>query len=190
MDRTRADHRLAADAARGDDEAFAALVGCYRRYIYAIAYRIVLNEEDALDVSQNVLLKLARRIGQFDRRGPFRAWLAAIAAHEVLSHRRRPEHREAATDPEDLARLAVDGRTPRPPSPRDALERSERLERVERAMARLTPQQRAIFQMRLAEQMRPREIARRMDIPAAQVRSQLSRALATLRRTLELEEKR
>ena len=188
MKGTPEDEQLAAAAAGGDEEAFTCLAGRYRRYVYAIAYRVVLDEEDALDVTQEVLLKLARRIGQFEGRGTFRAWLAAIATREALNHRRRPDRREVATDPEKLACLEGESLAGRLPSPREALERRERLERVGRAMGRLTPQQRAIFALRLGEQMTPGEIAERLGIPGAQVRSQLSRALATLRRVLGREE--
>ena len=44
------DNRLVAAAASGDQEAFTVLVERYRRYIYTIAFKVVLDEDDALDI--------------------------------------------------------------------------------------------------------------------------------------------
>lgn len=102
------DRILASAASNGDPAAFTALVERYRAYVYAIAYRIVLHEDDALDIAQTVFLRLVERIGDFEGRGPFRRWLAAIAVREALSHRRRERRREEPTDPDTLDRLRED----------------------------------------------------------------------------------
>jgi RNA polymerase sigma-70 factor (ECF subfamily) len=176
------DNDLAAAAARGDQEAFALLVERYRRYIYAIAYRIALNEDDALDITQNVFVRLVEKIGAFRGRGPFRAWLATIASREALSHLRRPaRRREAATEPDALERLADHRGASRSGDVRQALDDAYRRRQVEEAMMTLSPQQRAIFALRLKEDMPPREIARQLGLPPRQVRSQLHRAIARLR---------
>ena len=178
------DRSLAAAAAGGDREAFAALVEHYRRYIYAIAYKISLHEEDALDITQNVMLALVRKIGLYRGDGPFRSWLAAVAAHEALNFvRRRSRRVEAPTDPADLDKLTAARGNPSAAhaDPREAAEHAQRRRLVEEAVAGLSPQQRAIFLLRFREEMWPREIAERLGLPAKQVRSQLHRALARLR---------
>lgn len=182
---------LVAKAAAGDQDAFTLLVERYRRYIYAIAYRIALHEDDALDIAQNVLLRLVERIGQFDGRGPFRAWLAAVTAREAVSYRRRSQRRrEDLMAPEEMAAMAdgrtADGRTATggshaPAAVAEALDGVRRREMVEAAMADLSPQQRAIFALRFQEDMTPKEIAERIGLPAKQVRSQLCRAVARLK---------
>ncbi len=181
------DGALAAAAAAGDERAFATLVERYRGYIHAIAWRIVLDEEEALDIAQETLIKLSRSIGQWQGRGSFRAWLGAIASRTALDQRRRPGRRERPTDPQSFpepgaGRMVAMAATVR--SPVELLVAEERREQVTAAMGRLTPQQRAIFQLRLGEEMLPGEIAERLGIPARQVRSQLSRAIARLREEL------
>ena len=44
------DSRVAAAASDGDQEAFTILVEQYRPYVYRIAYKIVLDPDDALDI--------------------------------------------------------------------------------------------------------------------------------------------
>jgi len=183
------DRSLAAAAANGDQAAFTTLVERYRGYVYTIAYRIALNEDDALDVAQTVFLRLVERIGDFTGRGSFRGWIATIAAREAISHCRRSQRREQPTDPDTLERLR-EGNSHGgggancavvAPTQRQAILHNERRARVEAAMARLPPQQRAIFALRFQENMASAEIAERLDLPATQVRAQLCRAVARLR---------
>jgi RNA polymerase sigma-70 factor (ECF subfamily) len=177
--------RLVAEAAQGDQRAFAALAERYRAYIYTIAYRITLNPEDALDVTQNVFVRVVEKLGAFNGRGPFRAWLATIAAREASDHLCRPSRREITTEPERLAQMAET-----PPSnsndgnPRDAVDRAQRRRLVEQAMAGLSPQQRAVFALRWHEEMGASEIAERLGLSAGQVRVQLHRAIARIRDAL------
>ena len=175
------DKTLAANAAKGDQEAFATLVVAHRSYVYRIAYRIVLHEEDALDVTQNVFERLVRKIGDFNGDGSFRSWLATIAAREAIDHHRRPSRRERPTEPLALEVLADRRREDGDDDPRDRINGAQRRSLVEGAMRGLSPQQRAIFALRLAEGMGPKEIAERLGIPARQVRSQLARAMARIR---------
>lgn len=178
------DHRLAADAAHGDEEALTALVERYRSYVYTIAYRIASDEDDALDIAQNVFLRLYERIGQFSGRGRFRAWLAAIASREALSFLRRAGRRETPVAPEVLEVLADERQSNNPRNPRQMAETAQRKELVESVVARLSPQQRAIFALRVGEDMPPKEIAERLGIPGRQVYTQLHRTIARIRKAL------
>lgn len=178
------DRDLAAAAAKGDQEAFTSLVERHRVFIYAIAYKIALHEDDALDITQNVMLRLVEKIGRYRGEGPFRAWLATLASHEAINFLSRSGHRtERPTPAEDLEEMAAEaaGATAPRDDPREALDRAQRRRLVEAAMTRLSPQQRAIFVLRYREDMWPRDIAKRLGLPARQVRSQLHRAIARLR---------
>ena len=182
------DTELAAAAALGDQEAFAELIRRYRSYIYTIAYRIVLNEDDALDITQNVYVRLVEKIGDYSGRGLLRAWIATIAAREAVNFCRRPSARELATEPEVLRGLSDhemehgSQELARQRHPAELLEVEERRKLVGEAMEQLSPQQRAIFALRLLEDLGPNEIAKQLELPAKQVRSQLSRAIERIRR--------
>jgi RNA polymerase sigma-70 factor (ECF subfamily) len=179
------DGELARAAADGDESALAELVTRYRRYIYTIAYRIVLNEDDALDVTQEALLRLLRQIGQFDGRGPFRAWVAAIASRQALSLVRGTAYRrEIATAPDELNEMLDTAGEDGNDNPRQAASAAEERRLVESALKRLAPQQRAVFTLRFQEDWTPAQIAERLAIPAQQVRSQLHNAVARLRELL------
>jgi RNA polymerase sigma-70 factor (ECF subfamily) len=174
------DATLAQAAAHGEQDAFATLFERYRHLVYSIAWKITLNVEDSLDVTQNVFARLAEKIGRYQGRGSFRSWLAAIAANEAVNILRRPERRrEMPTEPDIIASIIDEKHAGNNPS--KTIETQERRELVEKAMAGLSPQQRAIFTLRWREEMTPAEIAERFGIPAGQVRSQICHAIAKIR---------
>jgi RNA polymerase sigma-70 factor (ECF subfamily) len=175
------DNDLARAAAEGDQDAFAVLVKRHRTRVYAIAFKIVRNEEDALDVTQSVFLRVAGKIGKFRAEGTFRGWLSAIAARMAIDHIRRGSgRREVLTEPEVVDRNPAPA-GPGKGNPRAVLDRKMRVEMVDRAMEKLPAQQRAVFVLRYREDMKPKEIAERLGIPGRQVRSQLHRALVRIR---------
>ncbi len=182
------DAQLATAAAGGDRAALAALAVHYRRYVYAIAWRILRDEEEALDAAQDTLERLARRIGQWRGEGNFRGWLAAIAVHAALDRRRSSaRRREVGADAGEMEALGLG----RPVAvgacaadPRAAAVAGERREMVAAAMRKLSAQQRALLELRLGEGMQPAEIAERLGMPPAQVRSQICRGIARLREML------
>lgn len=179
------DNQLVERAARGDRDAFAILFERYRRYVYSIAYKVALDVEDSLDITQTVFLKLASKIGQFNGQGTFRGWLATIAAREAIDYTRRPSRRETVTSPEVLEEISEHSSDLNKDNPRKALEAAERRELAELAMVNLSPQQRAVVMLRMAEDMGPKEIAERLGLPDKQVRVQLHRAVKKVRKALQ-----
>ena len=180
------DNQLAKAAAEGNQEAFATIVKRYRNYIYAIAYKISLNEQDALDVTQNVFLRLVDKIADFRATGSFRSWLGTITARETIDFLRAPGRRERPTEDEEIERTSLHGCEVGSDNPRKTSEKSERLARVHRAVAQLSEQQRAILLLRLHEDLGPKEIGERLGIPAGQVRSQTNRGVRKVRELLGL----
>jgi RNA polymerase sigma-70 factor (ECF subfamily) len=182
------DVELAKAAAAGDQRAFETLVNRHRTAIYALAYKIALNEDDALDATQEVFLRLSQRIGSFTGRGTFRSWVMAITAREAVNALRRRGRHETALEPSVLELAADEARREEPPAAiYDDIERRQRRAMVDGAMHRLTPQQRAVLSLRLNGAMELQEIADQLNIPNGQVRSALSQAVSKLRSILTKE---
>jgi len=87
-DTDRGDVRLALAAAAGDRQALEALVRKRQRWVYAIAVRMMLNPADAADVTQEALLRVITRIGQFEGRSSFRTWAYPIVMNCFLDAKR------------------------------------------------------------------------------------------------------
>ena len=177
------DEQLAGDASQGDRDAFAVLIERYEAWIYTVAYKIVLHEQEAREITQDVVGKLVTAIRAYQPPGNFRAWLAAVTAHTAIDFLRQAGRREPpgeAVPFEEAKEVCPDPA----PNPREALEGQNLRECVEKAMADLTPQQRAILTLRLEEDLPTKEIAARLGIPPKQVRVQLSRGYTQLRNRL------
>ncbi len=82
------DEDLAGKAAAGDREALEALLTRHRSWIYNLALRMLWDARDAEDATQEILLKLATRLGTFRGESALRTWAWRIAANHLLSRRR------------------------------------------------------------------------------------------------------
>ena len=81
------EHDFADDLARarkGDDDAFARLVGPLRPALHAHCYRMLGSVHDADDALQDALLRAWRAIGRFEGRSSAKSWLYKIATNTCL----------------------------------------------------------------------------------------------------------
>src|SRR5229473_5588339 len=95
------DAALVGAARTGDTEAFRTLVERHSRRLFALAFRMTGNEQDAEDVVQETLLRVHRKIDKFDERASFRTWLYRIAVNCSLDVVRARKRRSEFSGPAD-----------------------------------------------------------------------------------------
>jgi RNA polymerase sigma-70 factor (ECF subfamily) len=83
------DRELAAEALRGDREAFRRLVERHYDMIYRVAYRYVGAAADAEDIAQEVCITLATKLNRFRGKSRFSTWLVSIVINRCRDHLRR-----------------------------------------------------------------------------------------------------
>src|SRR6478736_6086585 len=83
------DAALVRKAQKGDMTAFEELVARHRDKIYARAYSMVRNEEEAIDLSQEAWVKGWQRLAQFQGESGFGTWMTRIVINLCLDHLRR-----------------------------------------------------------------------------------------------------
>src|SRR6266849_10996697 len=89
------DKALVRKAQRGDMPAFEELVLRHRDKIYARAYSIMRNEEEAIDLSQEAWVKGWQRLKQFHGESSFSTWLSRITINLCLDQLRRLKRQQA-----------------------------------------------------------------------------------------------
>src|SRR5580698_1927306 len=98
---TKADHSSASDeqlvgaSKRGDMGAFEELVARHRDKIYARAFSMVRNEDEALDLSQEAWVKAWQRLAQFQGDSSFGTWITRICINLCLDHLRKRKRQQA-----------------------------------------------------------------------------------------------
>ncbi len=147
----------------------------YQRRVLAVAFRIVRRHDLADDIAQEAFLRGHRALGRFDLGRPFGPWITRIAANLAINERRSPRSREQEL-PEGHGEVAsADG------GPLSQLLDREAAGVLEQALASLRQEQRAVFVLRVFEEMSYQEIAETLGISPGTVMSRLSRAREKLR---------
>lgn len=132
----------------------------------------------AEDIAQEAFLRAYRSLDRFETGRPFGPWISRIAANLAINERRSPRARE-----EELDEAHGDAPSPQAGPLQGVLER-EAGEVLEEALGRLPQEQRAVFVLRVFEELSYQEIADALQISAGTVMSRLSRAREKLRSIL------
>lgn len=75
---------------QGSKEGYELLFNKYRRFIYSVCWHYVGSKEDALDLTQEVFIKLYRNMATFDESRPLLPWIKRIAVNTCFNYSRGP----------------------------------------------------------------------------------------------------
>jgi len=175
---------LVSRAREGDRFAQEELVRQHRQSAYFLALQLLGNPDDALDVTQDALLRFLTNLHRFDVGRPVKPWLYQIVRNRVTDLRRRQRvrrHDSIDAISEDRPRLEVVDKSVDPE--RDAGQNQLR-NRVWMALGELSERQREILVLRDYQDLSYSEIAETLCIPIGTVMSRLHAARKRLREFL------
>jgi RNA polymerase sigma-70 factor (ECF subfamily) len=169
----------------GDTEAFEPLVEKYKRKVFRLAYQVLRDQEEALDVAQEAFVKAFRALPAFKGDSAFYTWLFRITMNVALDRKRQRAARAKSlgtedVPPEEWERTA----TTTDPDPEDVATSVERRERIRKGLDSLSENHRAIIILSDIEGLQYREIAEVLGIPMGTVMSRLHHARKRLREIL------
>ncbi len=179
------DEKLVRRSQRGNMPAFEELVARHRDKIYARAFSMMRNEEDAVDLSQEAWVKGWQRLKQFQGDSSFVTWMTRIVINLCLDQLRKHKRQRA----ESIERLEEDlgGVERQMPTvtvnPTEGLERTELRARIDKALGHLSYEHRTVLILHEFEDLEYKEIAKRMQCSIGTVMSRLfyaRRKMATL----------
>lgn len=180
------DGAVVAAALKGRPEACEEIVRRYERPIYGLIARMVRDEAQAEDLTQDTFLKMFRALARYDPALRFSSWLFRIAHNTAIDYlrQRRLPIAAAIEDPDDDSdrlQLLPDLSAV---SPERSAERAELTVAVDRALDRVRPDYRAVLVLRYQEGLEYQDIAEVLSLPLGTVKTFLHRARRDLAREL------
>jgi RNA polymerase sigma-70 factor (ECF subfamily) len=166
---------------QGDELAWEVLVRQHQGRICAIAFGYVGEQDEALDLAQDIFVRVYQRLDTCADAEKFISWLVRIARNACIDHLRRRKARPPRQDipAEDMVNLSHGGL-----DPEQQLVRSSRQRTVHRALQKLSEINREIIVLKDIQGLPLEEISGLLDLPLGTVKSRSSRARLELARVI------
>jgi RNA polymerase sigma-70 factor, ECF subfamily len=187
-----ADEALVKKAQKGNMAAFEELVARHRDKIYARAFSMLRNEDEAMDLSQEAWVKAWQRLKQFQGDSSFVTWTTRIVINLCLDQlRRQKRQRLESIEQMNDETGGVERHMPViTPNPTEGLERAELRVRINRAMDQLSVEHKTVLVLHEYQGLEYKEIARVVGCSIGTVMSRLfyaRRRMASLLASLKRE---
>lgn len=178
------DEAVVARVLSGDDDLFGLLVRRYQTRIHAHVTRIIGHREDALDLTQEIFLKVYQALPRFNPEYKFSTWLFRIAGNAAIDHLRKKRPRTVpleVPDPEGQGKMSTPEYSTAELDPYGMLRNLERGRAISEAIADLPPEFRELIALRHFVGLSYEEIAEIKEMPLGTVKNKLFRARAVLK---------
>jgi len=169
---------LLAAARGGDRRAFGELVRAHYGRIYASAFHLLGNHEDAEDLAQECFVRAHGALAQYRGESSFIAWLYRIALHLVRDRFRRAQRRPARTPLEEVLPVVPGG------GPLQELSGRELGRCVSEAIEALPENLRIALSLRVREGWNYQDLAAATGVSPKTARNRVMKARRALRRVL------
>jgi RNA polymerase sigma-70 factor (ECF subfamily) len=169
--------------ATGDEVAFAQLVAEHQRMVVQLAMNLLGDRDEALDLSQDVFIRVFRTIGQFRGQSALRTWIYRIAVNQARNRHRFWRRRRRGDQVSLDAHVEAHGefQCGAEAGPDRILARKELAARLQHALDALPFDQRTAIVLREVDGLSYDEIAFSLGVAVGTVKSRLTRARQTLR---------
>ncbi len=169
-------------ARAGDRAAFDQIMICYQRKVVSTAWRMLGNEEDARDASQEAFLRVYRYLNSFKQDEDFAAWLHRIVVNVCRDMaRKRNRNRSFASYEAERESGEIFSLRSEVDVEAEAIESQEKAI-IARALETLSLKERQALVLRDLEGLTTEEVARILGSSQTTVRSQISSARAKIKR--------
>lgn len=185
------DSALVLQAKDGDLDAFETLINRYERRVYSLALRMLRQEQDAEDVTQQTFLSALENLNGFRGEASFVTWLLRIATHAALKVIRKGKGLQTVSLDEGSEDTNAPDHVPHPEyiadwrqSPEELVQRNEVRRLLDEALEALDEKHRLVFLLRDVEGLSIKETAEALGLTEANTKVRLLRARLQLRELL------
>ena len=172
--------------AAGDESACAELVATHQRMVFGLALHLLGDRDEALDLSQEVFLRVFRTISSFRGQSALRTWIYRIVVNQARNRQRwwRRRHRRDQVSLDDHLQQFGEMESTGDVLPDRLLASKETAARIWQALDKLPFDQRTALILREVDGLRYEEIAFSLGVAVGTVKSRLTRARQALRADL------
>jgi len=163
----------------------------FKNLVFNLAYRLLSNHDDALELTQEVFFTVYRKLNTFRGRSSIKTWIYRITLNKASNRLRRwnvrcRKHTLSFQAMDYFTRMSLNLKLSRSiPTPEQACIRSETMDIFQECLQKLAFKYRSIIIMRDMEDLTYEEIAKNLRISLGTVKSRIARAREQLRRHLE-----
>ena len=170
----------------GDETACADLVNAHQRMVYTLALHLLQDPDEALDLSQEVFLRVFRTLSSFRGQSALRTWIYRIVINQARNRQRwwRRRHRSSQVSLDEHLKQFGDVESKADVLPDRLLASKETSTLIWQALDRLPFDQRTALILREVDGLHYDEIAFSLGVAVGTVKSRLTRARQALRAEL------
>src|SRR5687767_11821397 len=170
----------------GDEAACAELVAEHQRMVFTLALHLLGDRDEALDLSQEVFLRVFRTLSSFRGQSALRTWIYRIVVNQARNRQRwwRRRHRANQVSLDEHLQQFGDVESKGTTLPDRLLASKETAASIWHALDKLPFDQRTALILREIDGLRYEEIAFSLGVAVGTVKSRLTRARQALRAEL------
>jgi RNA polymerase sigma-70 factor, ECF subfamily len=178
---------LVARCAQGDQAACAELVAEHQRMVYQLAFHLLGNRDEALDLSQDVFMRVFRTLPHFRGHSQLRTWIYRIVVNQARNRQRwwRRRHRASQVSLDQHLETHAEPSGNPQVAPDNVLAQKRLASQLRRALDALPFDQRSVVVLREIDGLSYDEIAFSLGVTLGTVKSRLTRARRALRDVLQ-----
>ena len=176
--RAEEDRILIIAARNGEPKAFEKLMQRYRKSVYYTLLKMVRNEEDAEDLTQEAFAKAFASIQNFDAQYSFSTWLFRIATNNCIDFIRKKKLQTLSIHAgnESGTSSGISDVKDEDMNPNERMLSDQRKKIVHEAVEKLSPRYKQLIELRFFQELSYEEIAETLELPLGTVKAQLHRA--------------
>jgi RNA polymerase sigma factor (sigma-70 family) len=176
-EKAQKDFVLVQQATRGDQKAYAELMGRYRDAIYYMLIKMVNNASDAEDLTIEAFGKAFKNIQQYTPNYAFSTWLFKIATNNCIDFIRKKKTLTVSLDQndDDPDKMSTDIMAPIL-DPEEEMIKEQKQKMMRDIVSKLKPRYRKLIELRYFKEYSYEEIAEELELPIGTVKAQLFRA--------------
>jgi len=176
---------------KNDEDAYNQLLRHYEAYLYRICYSYTRNKEEALDLMQEVYIKIFRGLGTFDEKRPLLPWLKKITINTLINFHNKNRVAETSldgnwsTETDDHLNANLQTYLAAATNIEEQVIEIDTRNIINKMIVDLPEAYRIALTLRYNEEMSYDEIASVLDLPLSTIKNNIYRARKMLRQKMQ-----